>query len=692
MQRHIFDPKQPQGSMSLMNLRNTLRGLFQGDLMPLRPRASLVLDDMEYPSDAAAAAEWSGTGITVTYSTTKQEGNYSIQAATDATPDRILANTQSLDIVAFGSLTLWTRCASISSAIKFYVKDSSGNISYWDVTTHGTVDTWKQDTIDLTTADSNNGTDADLSDITEYGYSALDASETYLFDTITAIVGLCVAVDASNIGSFYKQVYLSSQPLEIGAKASPAITPPAANPRIDILTINSAGTLAWVAGDEAASPAAKWASFTAGAMPICLVYCKTTMAKVVDYEDAAANPNEAYIYADLRPMFGNTETNKLKADSADATPQYLDSLIDTAMFIISAGDVLQLKDGGVEMEKLESGSASPGNSKYYGTNAAGAKGFFSFLINLVTMVTGVLPNANGGTNQSTYAQGDILYASAANVLSKLAKGAAGKALVMGASVPAWGTAGLSSVSQGDLNTTTGEVSASATSTNATVFHLLTLPGGMYGFFPQSKASGELTGCTVGIGSDGSAGSASASYATRIIVFRKNASGGQRTWGISLNQRYITASGHDHWIFLLVDKETKDVISSYQAPDHPSANQGGATEIEIPHPFGSYDPEKHEIVIVDNADLITMKQRVTRQKSLLQIINNDYFIDDTKRPNYTPREIVKIDEYGDLPGIAIKTMRTPEWAKIMIGAPDFTLKRQMVETLPDNILFKKMRRR
>jgi len=35
------------------------------------------------------------------------------------------------------------------------------------------------------------------------------------------------------------------------------------------------------------------------------------------------------------------------------------------------------------------------------------------------------------------------------------------------------------------------------------------------------------------------------------------------------------------------------------------------------------------------------------------------------------------------------MKTPEWAKIMIGAPDFTLKRKMVETLPNNILFKKM---
>jgi len=67
---------------------------------------------------------------------------------------------------------------------------------------------------------------------------------------------------------------------------------------------------------------------------------------------------------------------KLKADASDTTPQYLDSLIDTAVFQVSAGDLLQLKDGGVEMEKLESGSASPGNSKYYGTNAGGTKGFF----------------------------------------------------------------------------------------------------------------------------------------------------------------------------------------------------------------------------------------------------------------------------------------------------------------------------
>ncbi|MFH1776326.1 MAG: hypothetical protein ABH952_02020 [Candidatus Omnitrophota bacterium] len=68
--------------------------------------------------------------------------------------------------------------------------------------------------------------------------------------------------------------------------------------------------------------------------------------------------------------------NKLKADASDTTPEYLDALIDAAVFQVSASDQLQLKDGGVQTQKLEGGSQSPGNTKYYGTNAIGTKGFF----------------------------------------------------------------------------------------------------------------------------------------------------------------------------------------------------------------------------------------------------------------------------------------------------------------------------
>jgi hypothetical protein len=42
------------------------------------------------------------------------------------------------------------------------------------------------------------------------------------------------------------------------------------------------------------------------------------------------------------------------------------------------------------------------------------------------------------------------------------------------------------------------------------------------------------------------------------------------------------------------------------------------------------------------------------------------------------------------GEVIKTMKTPDWAKVMISNDEIHLKRRMVEKLPNNILFKKMR--
>ena len=54
-------------------------------------------------------------------------------------------------------------------------------------------------------------------------------------------------------------------------------------------------------------------------------------------------------------------------------------------------------------------------------------------------LSGVVAIANGGTNITTYAAGEILYASAANVLSKLAKGSDGQVLKLASGLPAWGT-------------------------------------------------------------------------------------------------------------------------------------------------------------------------------------------------------------------------------------------------------------
>lgn len=61
---------------------------------------------------------------------------------------------------------------------------------------------------------------------------------------------------------------------------------------------------------------------------------------------------------------------------------------------------------------------------------------------LTTGVTGTLPAANGGTGQTSYTVGDILYASSTTALSKLAAGTSGQVLTSnGAAAPTWSSAG-----------------------------------------------------------------------------------------------------------------------------------------------------------------------------------------------------------------------------------------------------------
>lgn len=319
MQRHQFDENQPKGAMSLANLRNVLRGLHQIDLLPLRPSAKFILDDMEYSTDAAAAAIFSGTGVTVTKeSTIIQEGTYSLKLVIDGTGNRTVTKTISINLSSFLSVMVWERCSATSSAFQFYVRDGSGNESYWDITSHGSANTWKQDTLTLASPNSNNGTNANLATIVSWGFRGLDASATYYIDTVKAVVGMKVSVEGSVSGSFYKNIYVGKQPLEVSQQASPTLTAPSGNPRIDILTINSAGTLAFVTGTEASSPVPAWASLSQNVIPIALVYCKTTMTKVLDYEDKDTDANQGYIYSDLRPWLVLSNLTSKGSDVASA--------------------------------------------------------------------------------------------------------------------------------------------------------------------------------------------------------------------------------------------------------------------------------------------------------------------------------------------------------------------------------------
>lgn len=61
-------------------------------------------------------------------------------------------------------------------------------------------------------------------------------------------------------------------------------------------------------------------------------------------------------------------------------------------------------------------------------------------------ITGTLDETDGGTGLTSYAAGDILYASGSNTLAKLTKGSAGEALKMnsGGTAPEWGSVGSAS--------------------------------------------------------------------------------------------------------------------------------------------------------------------------------------------------------------------------------------------------------
>ena len=58
-------------------------------------------------------------------------------------------------------------------------------------------------------------------------------------------------------------------------------------------------------------------------------------------------------------------------------------------------------------------------------------------VGLTTHISGILAEANGGTNQSTYATGDILYATGSNTLGKRAIGSTGDVLTVAGGVPTW---------------------------------------------------------------------------------------------------------------------------------------------------------------------------------------------------------------------------------------------------------------
>jgi len=105
------------------------------------------------------------------------------------------------------------------------------------------------------------------------------------------------------------------------------------------------------------------------------------------------------------------------------------------------------------------------------TFSAGTTGFTpSTATSGAVTLSGTLVAANGGTGQSSYAVGDLLYASTTTALSKLADVATGNALISGgvSTAPSWGKIGLTTHVSGTLPIANGGTNSTATPTNGGV--------------------------------------------------------------------------------------------------------------------------------------------------------------------------------------------------------------------------------
>jgi hypothetical protein len=138
------------------------------------------------------------------------------------------------------------------------------------------------------------------------------------------------------------------------------------------------------------------------------------------------------------------------------------SIFTTAIGANSATEAFRFGTAG----QLGIGGATYGTSGYSFVSGGSSAAPTWSQVSLTAGVTGTLPVANGGTNITSYAVGDLIYASGATTLSKLAAVATGNVLRSGGLVtaPAWGQVVLTTDVTGVLPIANGGTNSSATPT------------------------------------------------------------------------------------------------------------------------------------------------------------------------------------------------------------------------------------
>ena len=131
--------------------------------------------------------------------------------------------------------------------------------------------------------------------------------------------------------------------------------------------------------------------------------------------------------------------------------------------------------------------------------------------------TGTLDTTQGGTNLTTYTTGDILYASATNVLSKLAIGTTGQHLIVTAGLPSWSTdSALGTVTSVSF---TGGLISVATATTTPALTVAGTSGGVVYFSSASTwaSSAALTASAIVLGGGAGAAPATTTTGTGVVT-------------------------------------------------------------------------------------------------------------------------------------------------------------------------------
>jgi hypothetical protein len=134
--------------------------------------------------------------------------------------------------------------------------------------------------------------------ITPYSLNRTIAAPLTSFTASTTVTGGTWTAQQMQLYVEAGTYYIGATQVKFLGGSTPTVTAPVSHPRIDLLTINSSGALAWVTGTENVSPVPPTYPF--GKVPLCEIY--NIVGETALYDYSYQQSGQGYIQADVRPL------------------------------------------------------------------------------------------------------------------------------------------------------------------------------------------------------------------------------------------------------------------------------------------------------------------------------------------------------------------------------------------------------